>query len=87
MFSEGVLRNVKQLMFELHTPEVSMVGLPSKRQDFKNMADILQQIEALGFRKFRSHTNPNGLFMSPVTGRVRSCCYELYYVNVNFIEL
>lgn len=41
-----------------------------------DMFSILMKLEKLGFRKFMIHHNP-----------VCSFCFELYYINTNFIML
>merc|ERR1719277_910277 len=58
MIKEGTLKRVKQLLFELHTPEV--LARPSRVTDFSMIYSILHHIEDLGFRRFRYHANPTG---------------------------
>ena len=85
---EGAFNRVKQFVFEIHTPEVSIDSRTrsSTKDDFFNMYDLLYQIEKLGFRKFYNHFNPYGRYTSPRTGKERSCCYEMYYVNINYLR-
>ena len=86
MLKEGVLRHVKQLIFEMHTPEVYSVRRPSTKEDFIRMAAILRGLEEQGFRRYHFHYNPFGMYTSIRTGKSRTCCYELYYVNVNYLR-
>ena len=80
MFNEGMLHNVRQLFFEIHIRGKSLV------QDFYDMTEILLEIERIGFRQFHCHHNPAGQYYSKHTGKERSCCYELYYINTNFLQ-
>ena len=74
-------------MFEIHTPEVKMVKQNATRMDYYNMWAPLQQLKQLGFRQFHHHMNPYGMFNSSTTGQLRTCCYEMYFLNVNFLKL
>lgn len=87
MISDNSLENVKQLMFEMHTPEVAMVQRPSTKEDFAMMYDLLSDLEKAGFRRYNVHVNPLGQYTSSRTGKTRSCCFELYYVNIRFLKL
>ena len=80
MFNEGVLHNVRQLVFEIHIKRQSSV------QDYHDMAEILSEIERIGFRRFHYHRNPSGRYRSVHTGKMRSCCYELFYIDINFLQ-
>ena len=88
MFSEGVLHNVRQLVFEIHTPEVRIISHRSCLQDLHDMAEMLLEIERIGFRRFHYHPNiwPDSNYRSVRTGKQRSCCYELFYINTNFLK-
>ena len=80
MFNEGMLHNVRQLVFEIHIRRKSLL------QDFYDMAEILLEIERIGFRRFHYHRNPAGRYYSKLTGIERSCCFELFYINTNFLQ-
>jgi hypothetical protein len=86
MVTDGSLNNVKQLIFEIHTPEVETVQRPSSKQDFLDMYLTLAALEHIGFRKYHYHSNPLGHYTSVRTGKTRSCCYELYYINIHFLK-
>ena len=86
MFKEGVLRHVRQLVFEIHTSEIYTIKRASTTEDFKMMSDVLLEIEKLGFRRFYYHYNPFGKYLSVRSGKQRTCCYELSYVNINFLK-
>ena len=88
LISDGSLNNVKQMMFEIHTPEVEVKGVnrTSTKQDYYDMWAPLQQLQQLGFRQFHHHMNPFGMFNSSITGQLRTCCYEMYLLNVNFLK-
>ena len=86
MMKEGVLQNIKQLMMEIHTPEVYTVGRPSNKDDFYMMYNVLYGLERHGFRKFHFTYNPLGKYRSVRTGKSRSCCYELYFVNIRYLK-
>ena len=80
MFNEGVLYNVRQLVFEIHITHRSSV------QDFHDISEILLEIERIGFRRFHYHQNPAHSYRSVYTGKRRTCCSELYYINTNFLQ-
>ena len=86
MAREGVLAVVRQLVFEMHTPEVHMVARQSSREDYADMYSTLRLLEQHGFRRFHVHYNHMGQFISMKSGKHRTCCYELSYVNINFIQ-
>lgn len=94
---DGVLKNVKQLAFEIHTPELFRIykekgkSFPERlgekdRADFVVMLETLRSLETLGFRKFNYRLNPFGNYDSPYSSKVRSCCYDLHYINTNFLR-
>ena len=75
MFAEKSLRNVKQILFEVH------LQTTVNRRQF----ELIQTLEKLGFRKFAVHINPTAHFVTK-TGRRLTKCYELSYVNINFLR-
>ena len=75
MFREQSLRNVKQLLFEIH---VDISTGDGKRYE------LLQNLETIGFRKFSAHINHYNRFVSS-SGRRFTGCYELSYININFL--
>ncbi len=86
MLEDGVLRYVKQLSLEIHTPEVYLIARPSTKEDFVRMYEPLLGLEKAGFRKFHFTYNSLGKYTSSRTGKLRTCCYELYYININFLK-
>ena len=77
MFAEGSLRDVRQLALEVH------IG----RSGFLKYFTLIHELENVhGFRKWSSQPNKYTMFTSDVTGRKRSICYELVYVNSRFMK-
>ena len=87
MLKEGVLRNIRQLVFEIHTSEIYTIKRPSSVQDFHDMAETLLEMERMGFRRFHYHYNPYGKYLSTRSGKQRTCCYELSYVNIKLLTV
>jgi len=87
MVKDNSLQLVKQLIVEVHTSEVMTVGVPTSREQFLDMYRILAALEHIGFRRYHYHYNPLGIYTSVRTGKTRTCCYELYYININFLIL
>ena len=87
MFKEGVLKNVKQLVLEIHTPEMYMISGTSTREDYYDMYGVLLTLEKLGFRRFKVHYNHTGQFISMKSGKFRTCCYEMSFINIKYIKL
>jgi len=83
MLEERMLNRVKQLAIEIHTPELYKVK--SSIDDIIQYSTVLSQLELIGFRKWYRHINPWGFF--PAHGRTKNlpCCYELTYINMNFV--
>ena len=78
----GILRQVKQVVFELHMETLRRVGAGL----FQSTYEILLELERQGFRKFRSHQNPNSKSVNSRTGRPdQGCCFEVYYINLRFL--
>ncbi|XP_046350287.1 uncharacterized protein LOC124131221 [Haliotis rufescens] len=89
MLADGSLKNVKQIGFEMHSRElfkVSLIDLPTGAEDFVRMYGILRKLEKHNFRKFNYRKNPFGEYKSLHTKKLRSCCYELHYVNLNLLK-
>ncbi|KAL8584085.1 hypothetical protein ACOMHN_022425 [Nucella lapillus] len=90
IYEEGSLRNVQQFGFEMHTRElfkVSKIDMPTKKKDFVKMYSLLRPLEEkFNFRKFNYRRNPFGDYRSNITGKSVSCCYELHYINMNFVN-
>jgi hypothetical protein len=61
--------------------------MQSRKGDWLKLYEILRPLEEeFNFRKFNYRRNPFGDYKSKITGKVRSCCYELHYLNMNFVN-
>ncbi|KAL5020382.1 hypothetical protein ScPMuIL_003274 [Solemya velum] len=87
MIWDQSIRNVKQLAFEIHTVEYFKQDMHASKQDYMRMFKLLTQLELMNFKRFNYRKNPFGEFRSTVTGVKRSCCYELFYINMNLVDL
>jgi len=83
MLEERMLDRVKQLAIEIHTPE--LYRLKSSIDDLIRYSTILSQLEMIGFRKWHWNFNMWGFFPARDGSKYLSCCYELVYVNINFV--
>ena len=81
----GVLRQVKQLAFEIHMPIFQTGGVGAML--YQTTYEMLLELERQGFRKFRCDTNKSNKYINRRTGR-RSpgCCFEMYYINLRFLK-
>ena len=87
----SVLRNVKQLAIEIHTPRFTSENRAMSVEDY---AQIIQHFtllsNKLGFKNYyyRHDNNCCGTF-TPLTDRAVTgshlCCYEIYQINSAFI--
>lgn len=89
IYEENSLLNVHQFGIEIHSRELfrgSKIDMPSTKRDFFRMYELLRPLEdKFNFRKFNYRRNPFGDYKSNITGKSRSCCYELHYLNMNFV--
>ena len=88
-FAEGSLKYVKQLGFEMHTERFLNQKKRSPEQekaDYIHMYETLRQVEIQGFKKFNYRKNPFGNYYSNHTRKERSCCYDLHYVNTEYLN-
>ena len=81
----GVLRQVKQLAFELHMPIFQRRGISALL--YQTTYEMLLELERQGFRKFRCDINKTHNYTNTRTAR-RSpgCCFEMYYINLRFMK-
>ena len=77
IYRENSFKNVKQLVLEVHLGE--NVADPRQYQ-------LVQKLEEIGFRKFNVHVNHYSRFVTS-TGRRLTKCYELSYINTNFMRI
>ena len=80
----GVLRQVKQLAFELHMPIFQTGGISALL--YQTMYEMLLELERQGFRKFRSDTNRANIYTNIRTGRRSPGRFEMYYINLRFLK-
>jgi len=83
MLDEQMLRRVKQLAIEIHTPEIYRVK--SSIYDLVRYSAVLRQLELVGFRKWHWNFNIWGFFPARDSSKYLSCCYELVFININFL--
>jgi hypothetical protein len=77
-------QNVKQMIFEIHTParRGQKLNLDDYSQIYQYMADLE---EKLGFKLWtEQHSNGCCLKFAPLYKSL--CCYELYYLNKKYIQ-
>ena len=87
----NVLKNVKQLILEIHTPaktsqNMTVAGYASIYNDIADLTKVL------GFRLYQEHHGNNccpagyGLLVpaSMMDDGKDNCCYELFYLNANW---
>ncbi|OWF37111.1 methyltransferase-like protein 24 [Mizuhopecten yessoensis] len=90
LHEEGSLWNVKQIGFEIHTNELfRQKDLPLRtttKHDYIRMYKILQTLDRMNFKQFNYRLNPFGMFKSKVTNITRSCCYDIHFMNMNFVK-
>ncbi|XP_052058269.1 probable methyltransferase-like protein 24 [Mytilus californianus] len=92
LLREKSFKNVKQIGFEIHTNEfyqhfkkLKDVKFNSGKDDFLYMYHTIKKLEDYNFRQFNYRLNPFGEYGSPITRKKRSCCYELHFLNMNFV--
>jgi hypothetical protein len=86
---DNILQYVKQLAFEIHllpVPITKKTDRTIKKTEFIEKFEILKALEAIGFKKFNYRLNPFCGYTSTITGIVRSKCYELHYMNMDFVD-
>ena len=80
MFETDILqKKVKQLGIEIHLPN----NVFSKTEIYQRWA-IMKQLEIIGFKRWHWHFNHYGAFI--YNGKIRSCCYEMVYLNTAFLK-
>ncbi|XP_069117839.1 probable methyltransferase-like protein 24 [Argopecten irradians] len=90
LHEEGALWNVKQIGFEIHTRELfrrkEHPNLKTSKEDYIRMYKILRTLDRMNFKQFNYRMNPFGMFKSKVTNMSRSCCYDIHFMNMNFVK-
>lgn len=77
MLSAGTLSKVKQLGMELHIKKTNT-------KSFFGIYMTLKQLEDQGFRRW--HFALNLYRLKQTANGFRSCCYEMVYINTNFLK-
>ena len=89
MAQEGSLRNVKQLMLEIHMTW-QWGGKNGKKeaspQKYLYWYNVLRLLEEMGFRRHNWVMHKRRKYISAYTGKKRSCCYIFSYININFLH-
>ena len=83
MLKNRTLNKVKQFVLEIHT----FLGRRGKvsKQDYYRYHNILLGLETQGFRRYHNHYNIYGRRVSQITNKNITCCYEIYYININYL--
>jgi hypothetical protein len=80
LYKSDILQSrVKQLGLEIHTT----LQNNSTYEMFQRWS-TLKQLENVGFKRWYWHLNHYGWYI--FNGQLRSCCYELVYINVRFLD-
>ena len=80
MYKTNILQSqVKQFGLEIHYASHS----PTTAEFYRRWK-IIKRLEDIGFRRWYWHFNHYGAYN--YNGRVRSCCYEMVYINTAFLN-
>ncbi|ELT93845.1 hypothetical protein CAPTEDRAFT_221622 [Capitella teleta] len=86
----SVLRNVKQMALEIHTPRWNREKRGMSQKDYAQIIHHFKEFrQKLGFRNFLYRTNNDccGRMTTLTPAKIakkRLCCYETYHVNSRF---
>ena len=80
MIEEDELDNVRQVLVEYH------IGSEPTEDKLRRMLRILRGMSEAGFRKFYVHKCEKGSYHHPNFPVVRSKCYDIHYLNENFLK-
>ncbi|KAK3782831.1 hypothetical protein RRG08_002464 [Elysia crispata] len=80
MVEEDELDNVRQVLVEYH------IGSDPTEEKLRRMLRILRGMSEAGFRKFYVHKCEKGSYHHPNFPVVRSKCYDIHYLNENFLK-
>lgn len=83
MFKEGILKKVKQLMFETHTEELQ--GRTTTKENYVRFLRVWNGIYEAGFRQWKNNWNNFGRYESKNSWKQRTCCFEHYLININYL--
>lgn len=88
LIATNQLPKIRQLLLEVHTPEVDVHSNPKDRcsktgpDSLRFMLRTLMDLKNEGLSLFGSRTNHRTKFVSLVTGKERYCCHNLHFVNI-----
>ena len=85
----GALNNVKQIAIEVHTPKLRAQHEVMTSEDHQKIAWIFEELERQGFRKYLVDISNGCCARFSDWSRTETrvfCCYELFYVNTNFLN-
>lgn len=77
---------MKQLALEVHSEETYVSAGRSTRAHLAMYVRTMWSLQHVGFRQWRSQANQHGAFTSAFSGRPRTCCYNLYFLNLRFLR-
>lgn len=80
MVEEDELDNVKQVLVEYH------IGSDPTEDKLRRMLRILRGMSEAGFRKFYVHKCEKSSYHHPNYPVIRSKCYDIHYLNENFLK-
>ena len=94
----GILKNVKQIAIEVHTPKLRAAYEIMSIEDYLRTAWILEELQRQGFRKylvdysggcckrFSNWTRCCGRFSnwSRISGHI-ICCYEIFFIKIPIV--
>ena len=89
MLRAGLLKNIRQLAMEIHTPEMDIHTRPehtctwSTKETLAFMLKVMMEVKNAGFKTYYSRTNHRTMFVSKLTGAERYCCINVHMLNVN----
>ena len=70
--------SLQRVHWRAATPRRLISSIPTKKTH--------KALRALGIKQFHNHYNPLGQYNSARTGKRKTCCYELYYINTHFLD-
>ena len=88
----GLIKNIRQLAIEVHTPEMDVHFRPDHQCTYSNtetlafMLKILLGLQNAGFDVYYFRTNYKTMFRSRLTERTWYCCHNLHFLNRNHPE-
>jgi len=85
MFMDGTLTKVKQLLIETHSNQIGGKLSSSTVANYNYYLKTMRELYKRGFRMWKTSWNHFGNFTSKLSGAAITCCFEMYFINVNFV--